>query len=99
MGPSPATRRSGRRRYEDDRNRPAGLLLVGGVAILVVPVDDRPEPLVVRIGGTERPGRALPTLAADLDLHVRVRAEVVEPGRMAIGPAVRRDHEVVVAVA
>src|SRR5438132_1962100 len=99
MGPSPATPRSGRRRHDNDGNLPAGLLLIGEVAILVVPVDDLPEPLVIRIGRTEHPGRALPALAADLDLNVRVRPEVVEPGRMSVGTAVRRDHEVVVAVA
>src|SRR3954451_24549285 len=87
------------RRDGDERDRPRGLLLVGGVAVAVVVVDDLPQPLVGGIRRLDDPGGALPAPAADLDLHGRVGLEVVQPGRGLVGPAVGGDDEVVVAVA
>src|SRR3954454_905599 len=86
------------RRDGDDRDRARGLLLVGGVAIAVVVVDDLPQPLVCGVRRLDDPGRALLAPAADLDLHVRVGLEVVQPGRRLVGAAVGGDDEVVVAV-
>src|SRR3954465_12026893 len=86
---------SGRRdRHHGDRA--AGLLLVGGVAVLVVLVDDPPEALVVRVRRLRDSRPPWLPLAPDLDLDVRVGAEVVQPGRMLRRAAVGGDDQVVV---
>src|SRR3954468_3005739 len=82
-----------------DRDRARGQLLVAVVAVVVVVVDDLPQPRVVRIRRLEHARRRGTSRAADLDLDVRLVAQVEGPARRLIGPCLRRDHEVVVAVA
>src|SRR5207248_8711894 len=65
---------------------------------VVVVVDGLPQPLVARIGWLDDGGGAGLAPSSDLNLDLRVRAQVVKPGGMAIGAAVGGDQEVVLAV-
>ena len=78
-------RRSGRPE-DDHRDRARGLPLVGGVAIVVAVVDDLPQTVVVGIRRFDHHGRRLLALARDLDLDLRIGAEVVKPRRRRSSP-------------
>src|SRR5947209_16762291 len=91
------TRSAGRN--SDHRDRPARLLLIAGVAIAVVVVDDPPQPVVVGIAAFDDAGASRPALPTDLYLHLGVSAQVVEPGRRLVGATCGGDDEVIVAVA
>src|SRR5437763_5409755 len=89
----------GRRRQYHDRNRAARELLVLVVAAAVAVVGDLPEARVVGIRRAQLARAYLLALAADLDLHVGVGAEVEEPAGVVVGSADGGHDDVVRAVA
>src|SRR6476646_9597985 len=85
-------------RDRDDRYRPGRLLLVRGVAVAVVRVDQLPKTLVAGVRRLDDPGRGPSTLEPDLNLDIRLGSSDVQPRRRAIGATIGCDHEVAVTV-
>src|SRR5882724_11994081 len=80
---------------DDDGDDAVGLALV----VVVARVDlDEPRPVggALVVGRPPRPHR--PAIAADLDLGLRVRHEVVEPRGVLVRPALRGDDDQPLAV-
>src|SRR5690349_1278298 len=80
---------------QDERDLARGALAVGR-PVAVVPGGGRPEALA--LAGARLARADLQPPAADLDLGVGVRAQVVQPARMLRVAALRGDDEEVVAV-
>jgi hypothetical protein len=102
VGTVQARPQSRERREHNDRNLPTGVTLVHVIAALRARVDDPREPTILAIQKSPQtiafltcgdPGGRRGSLPADLNMHVRVGADVQVPSRMVVRPAVRTDND------
>src|SRR3977135_2002986 len=74
------------------RDRSRNPTLVSLVMVAEVPVDDLPQPGIVRVTGQHRPGGNPEPLRADIDLNVGFCFQILVPAR-APGIATLRPHD------
>src|SRR3977135_1187146 len=81
------------------RDRSLNTTLVRFVRVAEVPVDDLPQPGIVRVTGQHRPGGNPEPLRADIDLNVGVDSLILVPSRGPGIPTLRRHYQVGFTVA